>query len=301
MKRQHGVALIVALLVVALAALLIAALLDRGELAQARTRNSLREQQAQSYALGLEAYAAKVLMRDDQDEKVDANDSPWALPLPPTQVPGGQISAAMSDLDGRFNLNNLTPDNPDAPQWVLKFGQLLDALKLDRKLAQNVLDWMDPKAASGDAPYLAQPVPYRAARRVFNHVSELRLVQGVDGDVYKALAPYVAALPVGTTINVNTASVPVLMTLQQGLTAETAQAIWQHGHAHFQSPDDISSTQPRVIIECPGCYATQSAYFLARGQIVLDGLPFEFRSLIERRRGGSDGGVHVLQRSRGDD
>jgi len=42
MKRQHGVALIVALLVVALAALLIAALLDRGELAQARTRNSLR-------------------------------------------------------------------------------------------------------------------------------------------------------------------------------------------------------------------------------------------------------------------
>jgi len=76
-SRSRGVALIVALLVVALATVLIAGLLDRGELAHARTRNSLREAQAQSYALGLEAYAAKVLVQDQaRSSGADSADSP---------------------------------------------------------------------------------------------------------------------------------------------------------------------------------------------------------------------------------
>ena len=93
-SRSRGVALIVALLVVALAAVLIVGLLDRGELTAARTRNSLREAQARSYALGLEAYAAKVLAQAAaQGDGVDAADSPWALPLPPSwSVPMTAIS-----------------------------------------------------------------------------------------------------------------------------------------------------------------------------------------------------------------
>lgn len=308
-SRSRGVALIVALLVVALAAVLIAGLLDRGELTAARTRNSLREAQARSYALGLEAYAAKVLAQAAaQGDGVDAADSPWALPLPPTPVPGGTISAVMNDLDGRFNLNNLDPaaDNPKATIWLSKFRQLLDALKLDRKLADSIVAWMSATAATGaasDAYYLAQPIPYRAARRHFTHVSELRLVQGVDGDVYQALAPYVSALPVGTTINVNTASVPVLMTLSDGLSPQMMQAIWQQGHAHFRDLDELASTQPALknIALSGAFYSVHSSYFLARGQITLDGLPFEFQSVIEHRRGGADGGIRVLQRSRGTD
>jgi len=133
-------------------------------------------------------------------------------------------------------------------------------------------------------------------------VSELRLIHGIDGDVYTALAPYVSALPEGTTINVNTASVPVLMTLASYVTAEMAQTIWQHGRAHFHSLADLTGVQPALrVIVCHACYSWHSAYFEARGQITLDGLPFEFRSLIERRTGGSDGGVRVLQRSRGPD
>ena len=67
MTRQRGVALIIALLVVALAAILIAGLLDRGGLAAARTRNALREMQAEHYAKGLEDYAARVLTQDSQN------------------------------------------------------------------------------------------------------------------------------------------------------------------------------------------------------------------------------------------
>ena len=301
---QRGVALIVALLVVALAAVLIGGLLDRGELALARTRNQLRENQAQAYALGLEAYAAKVLMQS-LGRGADTADSPWAVPLPPTPVPGGTISAQMSDLDGRFNLNNLDAAcSMPGVDWKQKFGALLTALKLDPKLTDDVAAWMAtvaPASAAGDAFYLGQDPPYRAAHRDFIHVSELRLIRGVDGDVYAALAPHVAALPSCTTININTASVPVLMTLLPSMSAEMAQPIWQQGHAHFENPADVCNAQPALGNRCttlPPGYGLNSTYFLARGEIVLDGLPLEFASVVERRAGT---GIHVLQRSRGTD
>lgn len=306
---QRGVALLVALLVVALATVLIAGLLDRGELTAARTRNALRATQARAYAQGLEAYAATVLTQDSEhDGRVDTADDVWALPLAPTPVPGGEISATMRDLNGRFNLNNLDPSesNPNAGFWFGKFGLLLHALKLDPTLADNVQAWMstDPAAAgAADAYYLQQPVAYRAARREFAHVSELRLVKGVDGDVYAKLAPYVCALPPRTTININTASVPVLMTLATAdgtLTEEMARTLWQQGHAKFGSIDDVRKLLPGFAAQenCSNCYGFTSHYFLARGDIVLDDLPFTFFSVLERRPGT---GVRVIQRSRGAD
>ncbi len=97
--RQRGIALLIALLTVALAAVLIAGLLDRGELALARTRNALRGEQAEAYAQGLEAYAARVLIKDAPDAG-DSNTDPCSMPLPRQTVPGGGLSASMHDLNG---------------------------------------------------------------------------------------------------------------------------------------------------------------------------------------------------------
>ena len=306
---QRGVALLVALLVVALATVLIAALLDRGELVAARTRNQLRTAQAQAYAEGLEAYAARVLQQDQLNgDRVDTAGDVWAVPLPPTPVPGGEITATMSDLSGRFNLNNMAPENPQHAIWENKFRLLLQALKLDPNLVPVVHDWMSRDAASGstDAFYLSQPVPYRSAKNIFFHISELRLLRGVSGEVYAQLAPHVSALPPGTSININTATVPVLMTLREEMTQQMAQTLWQQGHANFRSISDIAGMLPGVQPDCPPgavvpCYDVHSSFFVARGQITLDGLPFVFYSVLDRIDGGVDGGIHVIQRSRGTD
>jgi len=307
MKRQRGVALLVALLVVALATILIAGLLDRGGLTAARTRNELREMQAENYAKGLEDYATRVLKLDEQNsDSTDSSIDIWGVPLPPTPVPGGIITATMTDLDGRFNLNNLAPDGN--PAWKGKFVLLLQALKLDPNLAQNVQDWIssDPSSGAGEGWYAAQAVPYRAARRPFTHVSELRLVQGFDGDTYARILPHVAALPIGTSININTATVPVLMTLRDNppLTEQEATAIWQEGHAHFHNLTDLQQSPYSVFIPPTpsshvAMYGFTSHFFLARGEITLDGLPFTFYSVLERALERANGGVFVVQRSRG--
>jgi general secretion pathway protein K len=307
--RQRGVALIVALLVVALATVLIAALLDRGELANARTRNAIRETQAESYARGLEGYAAHVLMKDfQQNSSFDSSNDIWAIPLPPTPVPGGQIQATMTDLDGRFNLNNLSNDtsvNLHPTSWQTAFSRLLIALKLDPSLEQNISDWMSNDSSQTDAFYASQAVPYRRAQRLFSHVSELRLVKGFDGDTYEKISPYVSALPPNTTINVNTASVPVLMTMTDGLTEQAAAAVWRQGHANYESINEVQSLlPPPVDLQFGNLYSVQSKYFLARCDVTLDGLTFAFYSLIERAPSGSpssNGPIHVLLRNRGGD
>ena len=309
--RQRGVALLIALLAVALALVLIGSLLDRGELALARTRNALRGEQAIAYAEGLEAFAAQVLMRDEEEKAgLDTFGDSWALPLPPQEVPGGTLSARMSDLNGCFNLNNLVAPAQEAV-WRKRLGNLLVALELDPSLSGAIVDWLDADSSidneggAEDSAYLAQPVPYRTANRVFAHVSELRLVRGISSKVYARLAPEVCALPPGTSLNLNTASTAVLMSLDSRMTEALASRIRQDRQARWTSVEDALNEAKQQSVDIPSPervgLGVTSRYFLARGEITLDGIPFAFTSLLERVVGGANGGVHVLQRSRGAD
>ena len=209
----------------------------------------------------------------------------------------------MTDLDGRFNLNNLA--SPNSAQWKVKFERLLQALQLDTNLSQNVIAWMgNGSGSASEAWYLGQAVPYRPALRQFAHVSELRLVQGFDSTTYARILPHVSALPPGTTININTATVPVLMTLDANLTEQTAAAIWQEGHATFSDVSELASPPYNIIVPAGASpmYGTKSQFFLAHGDIALDGLSFTFYSLLQRNLGHgptSAGGIVVLQRWRG--
>src|SRR6185437_11619500 len=174
--------------------------------------------------------------------------------------------------------------------WLPKFHRLLKALKLDDALADVIVNWMRADNTPDDQYYLQLDVPYRPAKRGFVHASELRLVRGVTADVYARLAPEVCALPRGSVININTASPAVLMTLSGIIDEQAAKTLAQDGHANYSSIDDIRALLPGKLIECGGtqvpvtsCYDVRSSYFLARGDVTLDDLPFTYLSLIERR------------------
>ncbi|MGB8635028.1 MAG: type II secretion system minor pseudopilin GspK [Rhodanobacteraceae bacterium] len=302
-RRQTGVALLVALLVVALATLLIAALLDDGQLSAARTRNQLRAMQAQAYARGLEAYAAQVLVKDKDQGAIDANDDIWAMPLPPTPVPGGSIRARMNDLNGCFNLNNLYQNGSKQDLWVQRFRRLLLVLQLSPDIAEATVDWISPdlgrsERGADDGTYLARTPAYLAANHMFVDASELRLVAGVDAHAWDRLRPYVCALPTKTTLNLNTASIPVLMSLHQGITRPLAARIHQDGHAHWGSPDKALAELRRAGVnldpaQSKGLSVT-SEYFRAHAFIELDTIQFVYTSLLQRQAG-----VRVLQRDQG--
>lgn len=302
-RRERGMALLLALLVVALAGVLVAASLDDWQLAQARVRNQLRADQASAYARGLEAWAAHALERADARE-VDSNDAAWAMPLPPTPVPGGSIQGRMRDLGGCFNLNNLVQDGAEQPLWSARFERLLQALRLSPTLLPATLDWLDPDArprdgGAEDRNYQARDLAYLAANRRFADVSELRLVAGVDAAVWEQLAPHVCALPTATAINLNTASVPVLMSLARGMTAAQAERVWRDGHARWNDVDGPLAEWLRAgVVIAPAerqGISVRSEYFRARGVIELDGILYEHSAVLQREQG-----VRVIRRALGE-
>jgi general secretion pathway protein K len=306
MKRERGVALIVAVLLVALATLIVASLIDTTDLAFARTRNLMREQQAFAYARGLETWAMDGLRRDQNEEPgIDSNGDVWARPLPPLDVPGGKLSGRLRELNGCFNLNHLVVNGVEDELARRRFERLLRALKLPPELADAVIDYADADSDPGrrgaeDMAYLLANPPRRAANQAFAHVSELRLVRGVDDKAYRVLEPHVCANPEASGINVNTATAPVLMSLADNLDEARARQLNDEGRARMSTLDafDAKLQQLGLVLDGgPVKLGVASDQFQAEAVIELDGISFRYYSRIAREQQGH----RVVYRSRGVD
>lgn len=291
---QTGAALLIALAIIALASFIALQMTQRLQLDLARTTTISRNTTADEYARGLE-FMARRQLRDDlvNDPETDSWQDHWAQPLPPLPVPGGSVTGRLFDLSGRFNLNWLVNNGQVDGESLAMFQRLLATLALDANLADRVVDWLDsdplPRGdGAEDSAYANQQPAYRSANQAFLHISELRLVAGVDNNVYQRLEPHVAALPAnanGRRLNVNTASVEVLMALDPVLTRQRAQRLYENGQARHNSVGaflqhpalsglDLSHLQNRVDV--------RSSHFLAVAQVVIDHIPRRYFILLER-------------------
>lgn len=239
LARQRGVALIMVLLAMALVVMLASGMTQQQSLRVFKASHYLAQQQGLSIALGAEAFARQVLTRDFEEDKeanamVDSLDEFWAanaavLPLDENGVAEVQID----DLGGRLNLNDLVgPNGQVDPVARQRFVNLFEALGITAVSVDALIDWIDPDdqtiTAYGaeDGQYLLADPGYRAANQPFISVSELRLIEGMTEEIYQALQPHVAALPVsGAGINVNTATAMVIRSLHEELTDAQAKAI----------------------------------------------------------------------------
>ncbi|MET0065191.1 MAG: type II secretion system minor pseudopilin GspK [Candidatus Thiodiazotropha sp.] len=239
--RHKGVALITAIIIVAMASIAAVAMTHQMQLSIRRTGNILMADQGYYLTLGSEAWSRGMLIRDLKDDGAqgyDGLDEDWAKVLPPTPVEGGEVQAATTDLQGRFNLNNLYVEaeadeqsKANAAIHLAQFQRLLVFLELPETIAQATQDWMDgdinalfPDGAE-DLSYLAMDPPYRTANGRMGSATELRLVKGVDAEIFDQLVPYVTALPQQTPVNINTADPLVIRSLIAGLSEADAEQL----------------------------------------------------------------------------
>jgi general secretion pathway protein K len=248
-KRQRGVALITAILIVALATILATQIGFDSALEQRRSSAVLSLDQAFQVGLGAEAWAASYLKKDlDDGSKQDYPAERWATPIPPIPIDGGEVEGQVEDMQGRFNLNNLvTTEGAQNPEAIRQFRNLLAMLDLETKWADILADWLDadtqptPDGAE-DNVYTAQTPPYRAANGPITSVSELLALPDFGVDRYHKLRPYVAALPIGTKINLCSAPGIVIDALSNGTREfgldEESLAKSRTDHC-FPTPDDL--------------------------------------------------------------
>ncbi len=287
MGRQNGVALITAMLIVALATMLTGAAVWDFHLDQRRTEAVLYSDLGTGFALGAEAWAGRILIEDAEDDAVDHPGETWATNLPPLPIEGGTVDGALIDLQGRFNLNNLVDSagNTD-PAAVEQLERLLAALELERRWAGLIADWIDadisPNFPDGaeDSAYLGQVPPYRPPNTVITSTSELMALPEMDLETYRVLAPHVTALPAGTAINVNTATVPVLMSLSEDVTAADAAQIQE------DRPEDgyetVAELQNVLPAEISAPLTVGSRYFRLAVRVNIGSTELTMYSLLER-------------------
>jgi general secretion pathway protein K len=219
-RYQRGVALITALLILAISTTAAVFLTNQHQLSIRRTGNIITGNQAYLYVLGGEALAMSVLNHDRRETQFDALNEEWAMEAVPLPVDGGFIQGKLTDLQGRFNINNLFQNGKVEPVWVARFERLLMQFGLDPGLTSAVIDWMDPdQNANGpfgaeDDYYVGMVPPYRAANAPIKSLSELRLIRGFsEFPNLDLLLRHLTALPESTAINVNTATPEVLVAL----------------------------------------------------------------------------------------
>ncbi|HYP68012.1 MAG TPA: type II secretion system minor pseudopilin GspK [Thiobacillaceae bacterium] len=287
--RQHGAAVLVAMLVVAIAALAASSFMFRSRVEWRRLENLTRADQAHWVLRAAQQWGASVLLEDTLHSSVDHLGEVWATQLPPVEAEGYRVSGGMEDAQARFNLNNLVVNGQaDAGQLAI-FVRLLRILHLPDNLAYLVADWMDADDAplnpdSAESAYYEDlATPYRAANRPLLSVNELLRVKGFDRNVLSVLRPYVAVLPARTPINVNTASPEVLAALVEGLTSQQAYAmVARRERTYYRNSQDFQLALPEGLTAPGEMVSVSSQYFLVQVRVRNERLAIGNQALYHR-------------------
>jgi general secretion pathway protein K len=308
---QHGMALITVMFALALVTTLSAYLVETQFINIRRAENLQDSEQAYEYALESEAWASRILARDKATTEYDYAGEPWNKLSVPIAVDEGTLKTAVTDLQSRFNINNLR-EPPERRVWYAAFQRLLKLLDLDTALAGAVVDWIDPDSnltppkGAEDYDYLGLDPPYRAANTDFADISELLWVKGFDRKTFDILKPYITALPPGTRINVNTCDPLLYRILAPGMNVLNEQEAEQllTGRGEKGYPDSGQFLTATPMSGNNGAVAQQlidvaSRYFQIRSEAQVGKSRVVLLSDVERTAGPNNTvNTQVISRSR---
>ncbi len=131
----------------------------------------------------------------------------------------GTVVVSVEDENGKFNMNSLkTPGNIQA------FRRLLRNLGLDESIADRVSFWINKDSV----PALISSK--ETTKNAFmDSVDELLHIKGIGLQTYEALSPHVTVYGYGGSedlrVNINTASIPVIMSLSESISMEQAREV----------------------------------------------------------------------------
>ena len=249
-KFQRGIAVITVLLALAIGVLICSEVIMRVYHGVKRSGNHFNTQQAWEYALGGEAWARQQLNEDiEKDKKTSRVDhllEKWAVAGQKMDIEGGSIQIDIYDMQSRFNLNNLiTEDGAIDPVQVNILKEMFSYLGVRPAYADMAARWAS-YADDTDNMYDSDKNPYRAGDTQFGSVSEMRQLKDIEMKEYRRMQPFLSALPVPVTININTAPGPVLasMTDNSEQTVERLKSFIEQRKLQlngYSSPDNFIS------------------------------------------------------------
>ena len=302
--RQHGAALLTAMVIVTLIVTLASAMVwQQWRAVQVETAERARAQSAWILSGALD-WARLILKEDLRSGRPTALTEPWATPLAEARLstflaadksnaddgPEAFLSGSISDAQGRYNLTNLAPagGKVDALEQAA-LERLCLAIGLESSVVQRIANGMRDAGATGAASGATANAPLLP-----QSVAQLAWF-GLDDATIKALEPYVVLLREPTQVNVNTAPREVLVGAIKGLDLATAERLLQvRQRAPFSGIEKLKEQFPGLDLANARLSFT-SSYFEVRGRIRLGERVLVERSLVHRLPNGQ---VDVMRRER---
>lgn len=309
-RRQHGVAIITALLLTTLAVTIVASLFWQQRV-QVKSIENQRMQLQKKWILRGAIDWARLILREDgrQSYKVDHLGEPWAVKLEDTRldqyVENGRtdtedsdasLSGQIVDAQGMYNLNNLATDGYVDQREVDAFGRLLANLRFDGQLAQAVADMVaktQVKAVAAPGSSAAETGPGKSPSSGvtaevqflrFTQVDDLLAVSGFTPEMVEKLKTFVTVLPRKTPINVNTTFAEVLAARVEGLSvADAAMMIASRDRAYFRTLTEFKSRfEDKLKAVTDKDLAVSTNFFIVNGKVKMNRSALDVSALIER-------------------
>lgn len=143
----------------------------------------------------------------------------------------GTLVVTVEDENAKFNLNSLVSQNGQLnTRSYASFKLLLKILGFDETAAKNItgriVDWIDVDTIPSEGLSDSEE---GAKNAYMDSVDELLMIKGIDRLTYETLLPYVTVYGYSSTddarININTAPIPVIMSLNESISKEQAEAV----------------------------------------------------------------------------
>jgi general secretion pathway protein K len=284
-KNDQGSATVTALIVVGVTAVMLAGLMWRQQIQVRSLENARDLVQAQWLQRAAIDFARLVLAEDQRSSQYDHLGETWALPLAdgkvadflknadvPDEIAAVTLSGQLTDAQSQFNLNNLWDKDFKGvnPAGVQGYGRLLEAVGLDRGLAQLTAQGV----LQADMP--------------LNDIDGLLKLPIYNPTILNQIRPFITILPILTTVNVNTAPPEVLMAVLSGLNRSAAASfVQQRSTSPIKSADEITGLLNKmglgqgVTIDA-ALVDVRSQFWLGRTEIRLGRGIFVSSALIQR-------------------
>jgi general secretion pathway protein K len=306
-RKQKGVALIVVLLLLAIMATIAAQMSERLFIQFHRAENQINHQQAYWYSIGVEALAKAGIEEAYKDGDTINLSQMWATEETTYPLDYGEALGSVRDKQACFNLNALSNIEPQTdpsqrPFLVKVWINLLESVDVENYLAEVIADssweFMDEddvvRSATGveDSTYQSFKPAYLAPNGWIADVSELRAINGVTAEVFKAVSPFVCAIPSANWyLNVNTIQpeqAKILVALfSPNLSDSDAQEVLENrpfdgwdSVDDFLAESEISQVDEKIKQEAKVYLSVDSQFFELDAQVLVEDSRVRVRSLL---------------------
>ena len=247
--------------------------------------------------VGIEA--VKNILQED-DPKFDSYSDSWAQQMP-VELKEASFTIEIVDQERYLNPNILVNSKDEIDEKAFDiFQRLFYYLEIDTQILYNIIDWIDKnkESSGGEEDYIDFP----AKNDKIDTLEELKMIKGItpeifegkkeegktviSGEVKPALKDVLSPYSDGK-VNINTASIYVLMSLDEDIDETLASSIIDYRKENpFQNVNDLIKVEGMnsdIIYRIRNFVDVKSENFLVNIKINFGDREFKLISLLERK------------------